>query len=1041
MLRTTGLVAATALFAALASASPSPLAGTHVGTGSRVTASIDSFADRDHFVLDAPEGARITVSVQGAGKSPLQPTLELARPDGSPVNLATSLQGESTTAVSLPGLRAQATGSYIVTIRGFQGSAGDYVASFQVLVDTKTARTLVVPRGRTITVDFTALEGAAASFSAKETAGPALLGARITDPEDAVVAGSEALRRGSVLAARKVALDSGPGLYGIVLEGSPSGDTTVDLKASFKSPRVKGSKIRLGAEPRPASLAPATGRDGTAFTIAGTGFTEASRVFFEGGNEAAGVALTPSGDLTGRAPSCPTAVAGGDVAVTVVNPDGQSGALDPGFRFQGVPFPLRAEPPVSPVEGGTTVTVYGSEFRPGLAVLFDGVPASDVTLLNGGAVRCVTPPHASAPVGLEVVDEYGRRGALSGDFLYADPPAVASADPAGVPSFGGRTVTLTGTEFLPGDRVFVDGVEAGGVSVASRTTLAFVTPAGRAGDAAIEVRDLLGRSWEGTGILVLADSFQDVTATAVPAAGTGTVFPGASLALGDFTGDGAPDLVVATPAARANTVTGQMEPGARFLVNDGTGRFADGNPSLFPILRDTGDLGQADALAAGDLDGDGLAEVLPSRERTLLAQDSFGSYYGYPASYHMGDSPDTDWATLPATRIWEPADGGPFLDATPGRLVANASTPVQGTGDRWQASASALGDLDGDGSTDLLLVAKGRVEFGYALSMEWTYKQMGSYYYGYYYVPESVSISEGSVAVSSTRLVLNDGSGTLSGVGTAVEPLRASDGTLLDDFSGEACAAGDVDGDGVADAVVLSTSAAKQEAADGSIVDAPALRVLLADGSGGLWFSPASVPDGDAATGEFWQGEAVALGDLDGDGDLDLVVGREAVGYRTDGAGKAHLVPAIRILRNEGSGAFAEDTAGFLDEDLFSAPSAATILGARAVSLADLDGDGSLDLLLTSREMAVSDSGNGKGPRGLLPAGRRTATRVLLNDGAGRLSDATADRVPPPVGGDLLPGDALALRDLDGDGRPDLVISLDSTAANGPRPVRVLLTK
>lgn len=124
----------------------------------------------------------------------------------------------------------------------------------------------------------------------------------------------------------------------------------------------------------------------------------------------------------------------------------------------------------------------------------------------------------------------------------------------------------------------------------------------------------------------------------------------------------------------------------------------------------------------------------------------------------------------------------------------------------------------------------------------------------------------------------------------------------------------------------------------------------------------------------------LALGDLDGDGDLDLVQGNE------DGN---------KLLLNDGSGVFTDLTTGRL-------PLPPAGEETRRASLGDVDGDRDLDLYLANVFFGQQ---------------RDPQDRLLVNDGRGRFTDVSRDWLPP----DALNTVDGHLVDLDFDGALDLV--------------------
>jgi hypothetical protein len=119
---------------------------------------------------------------------------------------------------------------------------------------------------------------------------------------------------------------------------------------------------------------------------------------------------------------------------------------------------------------------------------------------------------------------------------------------------------------------------------------------------------------------------------------------------------------------------------------------------------------------------------------------------------------------------------------------------------------------------------------------------------------------------------------------------------------------------------------------------------------------------------------------VDGDGDPDLLIANE-----NDNA----------LLLNDGTGVFAPAPDGAL-------PLPAHPEETREADLADIDDDGDLDACFANVAR--------------LP-GAVAQNRILLNDGAGRFTDATADLLPAALSFSL----DVDLVDIDGDGDLDRV--------------------
>jgi hypothetical protein len=347
----------------------------------------------------------------------------------------------------------------------------------------------------------------------------------------------------------------------------------------------------------------------------------------------------------------------------------------------------------------------------------------------------------------------------------------------------------------------------------------------------------------------------------------GTV-PSGVVVVGDLNGDGKPDIAVASASELS------------VLMNQGDGTFAAPVTYVAPA--------EPTVLAIGDLNGDGLPDLVLGDSGTPTSEASSGhpgsvsvfmnsgsgvlvasAYYqpggGGPASFALGDvdgAPGTDLVVGNGSSPYLLANNGDGTFAAP-RLITGA--PPDASSLSGTGAYVALGDLDGDGFADLAVAGNGN----------------------------DVSILPGS----------RDGTFTSTFSYTA--------GSY---FEGEVL--GDVNGDGKLDLVVVNQFI---EALDNSLM-AGSVSVLMNNGDGTL-----ALPVAYSGTSIDYP-DGVALGDLDDDGDLDLVVGDST--YMGDSVG-------VRL--NDGTGGFTEA------HSLWTGSLGAFALG-------DLDDDGMTDLVVSGQD-------------------------------------------------------------------------------------------
>ena len=313
--------------------------------------------------------------------------------------------------------------------------------------------------------------------------------------------------------------------------------------------------------------------------------------------------------------------------------------------------------------------------------------------------------------------------------------------------------------------------------------------------------------------------------------------PGTSwgVALGDLDGDGDLDAVVA-----------DLNTGAEIWLNDGSGSFADSGQHL----------GLGAFVAIADLDVDGYPDVLTAGWDQAV-RVWWSSETGL---FDAGETPLASSGCL-ALGVGDLTGNG-LPDVFVGNIGADHLIVNEGSrcftdsGERFGDAPTggvAIGDLDGDGDSDVL--AAGWDEPGHV----WTNDGTGT-------LTAHSELDVAAFHVHGAVLADFDGDGDLDAFfalagGLCCRTLWLNDGTAVfapraDDFgagTAQSIAVADLDSDGYLDIVLgIGTSASRQPS-----------QIWLGHGDG---FADSSLHIGEAFSG------GVAVGDLDGDEDLDLFI-------------------------------------------------------------------------------------------------------------------------------------------------------------------------
>lgn len=281
-----------------------------------------------------------------------------------------------------------------------------------------------------------------------------------------------------------------PGAAEIVVKNPDDVTTSVSDKFSYISaPTIDED----GVSPSSGNMG-----GGTTITITGSGFVEGATVTIglpgltvpcddaevtDGGTKVTCV-------TTGSGPLPPNMA----VDVTVLNPDATLGLGEAtatgAFTYVFPPQVTGVSPDSGPAFGGQTVTLTGMRLQPGVTVTFGGVPCTQVQASNDqSTLTCVTgASEDEGLVDLALANPDGGTLTRADSYTYQQSaPTVSGVSPNKGSTAGGTTITIHGSEFGPGALVKVGGAVCKNVTVVSYDRITCVTPAGSAGNAAIEV--------------------------------------------------------------------------------------------------------------------------------------------------------------------------------------------------------------------------------------------------------------------------------------------------------------------------------------------------------------------------------------------------------------------------------------------------------------------------------------------------------------------------------------------------------------------------
>ncbi|WP_341882121.1 FG-GAP-like repeat-containing protein [Synechococcus sp. UW140] len=704
-------------------------------------------------------------------------------------------------------------------------------------------------------------------------------------------------------------------------------------------------------------------------------------------------------------------------------------------------------PAAGPRAGGSTITIAGQNFINVTGVSIGGIAATNFTVVNGEKITATIPPGIFGPADVLVTTVNGTNSTTANtEFNYTagafDAPAepFAPAFPHAISINAPGSVVGTSASFTVTFNQPVTGVDAADFTLIRTGTVAggTIQVTGSGATRTVTVTGITGAGTLGLNLVSVPTIIASPSFAAQATIDTGS--KPASVILGDVNGDCNLDIITANiNSANVSVLLGNGNGTfqGQQIFDTGTNPFAvklgdmngDGSVDIITANQDsdtasvllgngngtfqtqttfsTGDSPRSVAL--GDLNGDGTLDIIAANQGSNKVSVLLGTGNG---SFAVQATFATDAGTDagPYSLALGDVNGDGKLDIVTANQSSNQASVLLGNGDGTFAAevafatganpfSVALGDLNGDGTLDIITANLGSTTVSVLLGNgNGTFQGQQAFATGAN--PFSVSMGDvngdGRLDITTANL-FSDTASVLLGNG------NGTFGPKTDFATGSYPASvtlGDVNGDGRLDIIAANYNSDNAS-------------VILGTGGSALFatFSPQQT----FAAGNGAQSQA--LGDLNGDGKLDMV---------TANGGDS----TASVLLGNGNGTFQTQA------------TVSTGTAPRSVTLGDVNDDGRLDLITANRDSSTVSvllgNGNGTfGPKTDFATGSYPAS-VTLGDvnGDGRPDIITAnlyDNVSLLLGNgngtfgpktDFATGSgprAVAMGDVDGDGRPDII--------------------
>lgn len=755
--------------------------------------------------------------------------------------------------------------------------------------------------------------------------------------------------------------------------------------------------------------------------------------------------------------------------VVVVNPDGQIGVAEQAFFFTPPPNVSGVTPPSGSTLGGDSVTITGTGFQANATVTISGAACTDVVVVAADTITCTTPPNAAGAAAVVVANPDLSTDTLGGGFTYVLPPRITAVFPSLGPESGGTITTIQGSGFVAGSLVTVGGTSAT-VTSASAGAIQIVTPAG-VGPSAVRVDNPDAQFDVAAGGFLYVPDVQAPSIVSVnPTFG--------------LTGGGYQVSIIGNHFLQGvnlsfgNDSIGWVDCLNIVVKNAGTliTCKAPAHPAALLDVRVQNSDGQQDQLADGfefvapaSLPGLAYAGIVPARGPATGGYEAtvYGQGFLTGVNVYFGDSATSTWTiadnvirlgptllkvTVPMSatngpvdiRVSNPPVAGPDDVIAPEAFVYGQGAIIEPKGHRLPVDGSdydttpVIFDANGDGQNDVFVIrSNGSRDDLYINTVGDDGEQ------GWFVDQTAENMPASGYSSRSNPLVSDfDGDGDIDIVFRYQTYYigiyrNAGDGTFTSESMGyfnqlnttTQMVLGDLDCDGTPDIFVSRLNNANI--------------VLVGDGTGDFTQRTDIVPTLSEPS------RAVALSDVDNDGDLDVLIANDNAvqnrlhynncnnigdptewsfidasygtganfpvsGFNTRGVTFADINAdgwddAVLVNFGQSTRIYFNNGGNFLNDDGLHFPQTEDNTSALQVFASDVDQDNDVDLVVFKQKTTAS--------------GGKSWPYVYLNDftqgGSGSYTDASPVNLPEWTGHDM---DYMAVGDLNMDGLDDLYL-------------------